>query len=324
MVTSLFSAKAETEQVISSNSQKMALLEAPANVDVNAGAKGGTISVSGDALVSEMGPEGSEADSATKLEAINNEITTYKVKSGDTISGIADKYNVSTNTILWANNLSRTSKISIGQTLVILPVSGVQHKVASGDTLASIAKKYKGSADEIMAYNNVTEKELKIGDIVVVPDGELVPSSSPKASTIASTPSRVVSSALGVGVASAKSVAGYFTRPIKGGTKTQGIHGTNGVDLADSCGTSLYAAAAGVVTVSANGGYNGGYGKYVVISHSNGSQTLYAHLLSADVAEGTSVNQGDVIGKLGNTGRVYGATGCHVHFEIRNGGRNPF
>jgi murein DD-endopeptidase MepM/ murein hydrolase activator NlpD len=102
--------------------------------------------------------------------------------------------------------------------------------------------------------------------------------------------------------------------------KTQGIHGHNAVDLASSYGTNIMAAADGTVIVAKIGGWNGGYGNYVVINHPNGTQTLYAHMSSISVSVGQGVTQGESIGRMGETGD---ATGVHVHFEIR-GAPNPF
>jgi murein DD-endopeptidase MepM/ murein hydrolase activator NlpD len=165
---------------------------------------------------------------------------------------------------------------------------------------------------------------VKIGDIIVVPDGEL-PSSAASSKTTApvvATTKKLASVSIAAGVAN--STTGYFMRPLVGGVKTQGIHGNNGVDLADSCGTPLYAAASGKVIVSKNNGaYNGGYGNYVVINHDNGMQTLYGHMESVAVDLGATVTKGQYIGTLGNTGKVHGVTGCHVHFEV-HGGKNPF
>jgi murein DD-endopeptidase MepM/ murein hydrolase activator NlpD len=315
LMTSIFSAEASTNQETKANSQKMALLEAPTNttVQVKEEKTKHVTMLDNSALVADAAVFGEGTDLAVTQKA--TEITTYKVQSGDTISDIAEKFGVSVNTILWANNLSRSSSIKVGQNLVILPISGVQHKVASGDTIQAIAKKYKGSVEEVMAYNNLDNETLKIGDIVVVPDGVL------PASAVPAKPKTGVTARL---ASASTETSGYLIRPIAAGIKTQGIHGSNGVDLADSCGATVFASAAGTVTVAkGNGGWNGGYGNYVVISHSNGMQTLYAHMQSVSVSEGDVVNQGAVIGALGNTGKVYGATGCHVHYEVR-GGRNPF
>jgi len=116
-------------------------------------------------------------------------------------------------------------------------------------------------------------------------------------------------------------VPGYFSWPVGGGVITQGLHGWNAVDIGAPSGTPVYAAAGGTVIVArSGGGWNGGYGNYVVISHSNGTQTLYAHLSRVLVSAGQGVGQGDTVGKVGATGE---ATGPHLHFEVR-GAANPF
>ena len=109
--------------------------------------------------------------------------------------------------------------------------------------------------------------------------------------------------------------------PLSVYVKTQGLHGYNGVDLAAKTGTPIMASASGEVIVAKSGGYNGGYGSYVVIQHGNGSQTLYSHMSSVSTYKGATVVQGQVIGTVGSTGK---STGSHLHFEIRNGIRNPF
>ena len=85
-----------------------------------------------------------------------NEIIEYVVRSGDTISSIAAKYDISLNTILWANDLSSKSIIKIGQKLVILPISGVVYHIKNGDTLSEIAKTYKSNSSEIIAFNELS------------------------------------------------------------------------------------------------------------------------------------------------------------------------
>ena len=329
IVTSFFTAKAASaSDIIPESSQKMALLEAPVNADVNAARTSSDMLTEGSALT----PNGSPDANDTLVPQTNNEIKTYTVQQDDTISGVAQKFGVSANTIIWANNLNRTSALKVGQTLVVLPISGVQHKVVSGDTLQSIAKKYNGDADEIASYNDVQNNTLKIGDTIVIPDGELSVTTSSgttasvKTSSSSTTSSKPRTVAAGASISSGTTDgSGYYMRPIVGGIKTQGIHGNNAVDLAEACGSDIYASAAGTVIVAKNdGGWNGGYGNYIVISHDNGSQTLYGHMQALAVSVGTTVTQGQMIGLLGNTGKVSGVTGCHVHFEIRNGIRNPF
>ena len=119
----------------------------------------------------------------------------------------------------------------------------------------------------------------------------------------------------------ASEYAGYYLRPIVGGVRSQGIHGYNGIDIAAHVGTPILASASGDIIISKEGGWNGGYGNYVVIRHANGTQTLYSHNSRNAVGIGEHVVQGQVIAYVGATGRT---TGPHVHFEIRGGPRNPF
>lgn len=237
-------------------------------------------------------------------------ISVYAVHKGDTLSQIAKMFGVTTNTIAWQNDL-RGGLIHEGQTLVILPMSGVQHTVKKGDTIVSIAKQYKADADEIRDYNGLAEgANLSVGDVVMVPDGEIAsPSISPSLSP--RNPLR--------GGGGPEYIA-YYLRPIVGGRKSQGLHGYNGVDLANYYGAPVMASAAGTAIIARSGGYNGGYGSYVVISHENGTQTLYAHLSQVGISVGQSVIQGQYIGNIGSTGK---STGPHLHFEIR-GAKNPF
>lgn len=262
------------------------------------------------ALLSASGPTGGVAE-MTDLQAQTaaGTISTYTVEEGDTIASISAKYGISSNTILWANQMTRKSKLKIGQTLVILPISSVKHKVVKGDTIAKIAKKYHGDVDEIISYNGLEDGKLTAGEIVIIPDGEMPATPIPPKST-KGTPNKY----------SGPSIAGYYTYPAPGTHKSQGLHGHNGVDMAGSIGLPIRAAADGVVIVSNFGGWGGGYGNYIVVKHSNGTQTLYGHLSRINVSVGQSVDQGQAIGALGNSGK---STGPHLHFEVR-GARNPF
>ncbi len=239
----------------------------------------------------------------------NGQVSLYVVRPDDSLSRIAEMFKVSANTIIWANDLDRDGDlIKPGQILVILPISGVQHTVVKGDTLASIAKKYEGDLEDIVKWNGLDpEATLALGSVVTIPDGMMAK------------PARTDNNS-GKIVGSGPEYAGYYRRPIDGGVKTQGIHGYNGVDLAAAAGTPIYAAADGTVIVSKTGGWNGGYGNYVVIRHGNDTQTLYAHNQKNAVVVGERVVRGDIIGYVGSTGK---STGPHVHFEIR-GAKNPF
>lgn len=301
-----------SQKVVETSSVKLHSSQTPAlraalNLDPNPAKGGGDITVVGGvALQSEIGPSGTLADIEVARPGAD-QISTYVVREGDTLSQIADLFNVSTNTIIWSNDLKRGSLITPGQTLVILPVSGVTHTVLKGDTLASIVKKYEGDIDEVLEFNGLTEgASLTVGDSIVIPYGH-APHSSVSTSAIASGTGGPV-------------LEGYFLRPIVGGRRSQGIHGYNGIDIAAPTGTSVLASASGEVIISRAFGYNGGYGQYIVVKHPNGTQTLYAHLSANYAFVGQWVVQGQVIGEVGNTGR---STGPHLHFEVR-GATNPF
>ncbi|MFQ5540650.1 MAG: peptidoglycan DD-metalloendopeptidase family protein [Candidatus Paceibacteria bacterium] len=301
------SAGSEPAPVLHSSSGTPAL-RAALNVDPNPAKGGGDIAiVGGVALSAESGPSGTLADIEVARPGAD-EISIYVVREGDTISQIAELFGVSTNTVVWANDLRGTT-IHPGQTLAILPVSGITHTVAKGDTLASITKKYEGDLAEVLEFNGLVEgASLAVGETIVVPYG-VVPQAVGTISTTAV--------ARGTG---GPYLEGYFLRPVVGGSKTQGLHGYNGVDIGAPTGTTVLASASGEVIISRTGGYNGGYGQYIVIRHPNGTQTLYGHLSQNYVFAGDYVVQGQVIGAVGNTGR---STGPHVHFEVR-GAANPF
>ncbi len=249
---------------------------------------------------------------------ISDTISVYEVKKGDTLADVAKLFKVSVNTIIWANNLTSRS-ITKGDTLIILPMTGIKHAVKKGDTIAGIAKKYRADAQDIASYNGTSvDAELAVGDVILVPDGEIEVTQTPKVAT-KSKSSKVVHTKI-LDVFSYSAPGDFFTRPVVGGRKTQGIHGHNGIDIASAPGTPILAAASGRVIAAKVGGYNGGYGNMIIISHEKGIQTVYAHLRSVGVSVGQNVEKGEQIGELGNTGR---STGPHLHFEVR-GAKNPF
>ena len=293
----------------SHNSQTVALLEPAVNLDPTPGRGGGDIAVvDGEALYAETGPSGTPAELAERSSS--SQISIYTVRSGDTLSEIAEMFDVSVGTIAGANNIQGRI-IHPGQELVILPITGIQHTVAKGETLASIVKKYEGDLEETANYNELaSDASLAVGQIVIIPDGVI--SASPSSSG-----SLPTSPLLG---GSGPAIAGYYLWPVAGGAKTQGLHGYNGIDIGAPSGTSIFAAAQGTVILARSGGWNGGYGSYVVVQHGNGTQTLYAHASSVLVSVGQQVAQGQTIAKIGMTGKV---TGPHLHFEVR-GAKNPF
>ncbi|MDB5225659.1 MAG: peptidase family protein [Candidatus Adlerbacteria bacterium] len=264
--------------------------------------------------MAQEGPSGTAADIAARPQS--SAVSVYTVHAGDSLGAIAQMFGVSVNTIKWANDL-KSGTIHEGQELVILPVSGVRHKVQKGDTVASLAKKYQAQEEEIREHNDIVGN-LVVGQELLIPNGTLA--SAPAAKPAAAV--KKTGSGAGASVAAGgPAISGYYGWPVAGGIITQGIHGYNGIDIGAPNGTTIFAAAAGTVVVAiSNGGYNGGYGNYVVVQHANGTQTLYAHMSRVLATQGAAVGKGEVIGLVGSTGR---STGNHLHFEVR-GAANPF
>ncbi len=276
-----------------------------------------SLTISGDsALIPHSGPIGTITDIGNTPPP--DRISVYVVRQGDTLSEIASMFGVSVNTIIWANNLTSARDVHPGETLVILPISGVERTIIKGDTLKSIAKKYNADAEEIAQYNGLDSSQpLTLGSTIIIPGGEFTTPSAPTTPTKRA--SRSIHEPYLGGGGSAQ--PGYYVNPILGGLITQGLHGWNGIDIGASRGTPIHAAADGIAIISRdNGGWNGGYGNYVVIAHDNGSQTLYSHMKNTIVSSGQSISAGQIIGYVGSTGL---STGPHLHFEVR-GAANPF
>jgi murein DD-endopeptidase MepM/ murein hydrolase activator NlpD len=264
--------------------------------------------VTPNSLKSIGGPELEDGDIAAE------DMSVYVVRKGDTIGQIAEMFDVSVNTILWANDLKKGAPLKEGDTLLILPISGVQHTVAKGETLATIAKKYKVDTITITSFNGLDiNAVLAVGDELIIPDAEMPNDAAP---------STKPGSKPGIGIVKngpSKVISGFFINPVPElKRKSQGLHGKNGVDLAAPTGTRVLASGPGKV-IFAKYGWNGAYGNLVILQHANGTKTLYAHLSQINVSSGQQVDRGQVIGLVGSTGR---STGPHLHFEV-HGAKNP-
>lgn len=295
------------------NSQRYPLPSYPANTSLLASTQGiSTPPPIADGKI--LSADLAAVNTVLSHEAVNTQISVYIVRDGDTISDVAKMFRVSVNTVLWANDLTSRSILRTGQSLVILPVTGITYVIKSGDTVQGIAKAHGADVDDILNYNDITlSSKLRIGDELLLPNAE------PTAPTVVARPSATGSLSL-VG-SNLPSYSGYFACPLPGAHITQRVHGNNGVDLASPKGTPILATAAGSVIINrANGAWNGGYGNFVVVLHSNGTQSLYSHMLRSAVSAGQKVTQGQIVGYVGMTGQT---TGPHVHFEIR-GAVNPF
>lgn len=306
----------------SQSSGEVRLLSSANTADPKSNQGGGDILVEEGALLS-SGPFAAD----DFVSGNGGQISVHTVRecteeSCETLSHIADMYGVSVNTILWANDIDDPRHVQEGDDLIILPITGIRHVVKSKETLNSIAKKYGGDTKEkaeamisdIIDYNRLASaNDISVGETVVVPGGVMHTATPKKTNTSSRSVARSSSSG-------SSASSGSLIHPVPGAIRTQGIHGYNAVDLAAAAGTPIRAAAAGEIIVSKSGGWNGGYGNYVVIKHSNGAQTLYAHNSRNAVLAGTRVAAGETIGYVGNTGR---STGSHLHFEVR-GSSNPF
>ena len=239
------------------------------------------------------------------------EIIQYEIQSGDTVSTIAKKFDVSDDTIYWENNITPKTVLKPGDKLRILPVSGIRHSVTRGETVESIAKKYDVSAQAIVdwPFNTFVNDEnfaLAVGQSLVVPDGvkpDEVPV-APRQYLARQTPDA------GTIVAS-----GQWVWPVAGRITQFFVWYHPALDIANKEGPAVVAADSGKVIAVISQRY--GYGNHIIIDHGNGFQTLYAHLSSFGVTEGQSVGKGSTIGAMGSTGR---STGTHLHFEIRKDG----
>ncbi|OGE19118.1 hypothetical protein A3J19_00495 [Candidatus Daviesbacteria bacterium RIFCSPLOWO2_02_FULL_41_8] len=239
-----------------------------------------------------------------------SEIIEYKVESGDTLSSIAGKFGISTDTIRWGNNLTG-DQIKPGQVVKILPVTGISYTVKSGDTLESIAKKFSSEAQAILdfPFNDVPDDlSLKTGQLLIVPDGtppetKIPARARPQPAYLAQGPSSPAFAAPG---------GGQFIWPV-GGSLTQYYSWYHpGIDIANRSGPAVAATDGGTVIV-AGWPDSTGYGNRVVIDHGNGYTSLYAHLANIYVSAGQTVSRGQLIGQMGSTGR---STGTHTHLEI--------
>ncbi len=243
----------------------------------------------------------------------------YTVKEGDTIASIAANFNISVNTVLWANGLNSREVIKVGDHLTILPVTGVQHTVTSGDTVLALANDYDAKVSDIVEFNNLGDgSRLSIGQKIIIPDGYITPETAPQ---IVPSDTRIArDSEEGPTPPPAPVTGSGFIWPTTTRSISQGFRwGHTGLDIDNRSRPPVFAASDGTVEFT---GWLGGYGNLLILNHGGGLTTYYAHLDKFYVTKGQSVAKGAAIAKMGSTGR---STGPHVHFEVRRNGRpvNP-
>lgn len=233
----------------------------------------------------------------------------YTVERGDTLSTIAEKFGISVETIRWANNLF-SDNITVGDSLKILPVTGIEYKVAKGDSVYSIAKKLDTDAQKIVdfPFNDFANPEtfsLVEGQMLIVPDGVKPAEQSTFRRQVYIASGPVTISGLG------------FTWPVHGIISQFSSWYHTALDIAAAYGTPVVAAQNGIVSSVSVGTWDFGYGTNVYVRNGD-VETHYAHFSGVNVSAGQQVSAGaTVLGWIGMTGRT---TGPHVHFEVRKGG----
>lgn len=262
----------------------------------------------------------------------------HMVEAGESIESIAQKYHVKPDTIRWSNSFPPGLGLQPGQQLVILPVDGVLHTVARGQTLLAIADLYDRPLEDIIRQNHIQGGVIIAGQELIIPggrpilqrpsDGGVSPGMQPKPKPSVpgvSKPTTPPSPKAPTGAVATAS-AGIFQNPCNQCSITQYYHpGHYALDIQTKGDIRpIFAAEAGTV-IRAENGWNGGYGNVIEIDHGNGVVTLYGHNEVLYVQSGDTVTRGQEIAKMGRTGRVYGATGIHTHFEVRVNGvkKNP-
>lgn len=249
---------------------------------------------------------------------IRSDFTEYKIREGDSVGSLANRFGVTVNTILWANDLTSKSYIKPGDTLSIPPYSGYTVEVKDGDTLQKLAAKHEGDFDatlEALEGNEI----IPVGSKIVIADGQpyIPPPPTPVQTAYAgssgSSANLFQQRNLPAGV-----TAGNLNWPV-GCRNTPSTYYGHGLarDIACPSGTPIYAAEAGTAYIRNSGGYGGGYGNYVDVVHGGGMTTRYAHMSAFNISSGQAVSRGQVIGFVGSTGR---SSGPHVHFEVQING----
>ncbi|HPP88100.1 MAG TPA: M23 family metallopeptidase [bacterium] len=233
---------------------------------------------------------------------------THIVKEGESIWSISKNYDISLETLLSFNNIKKNI-ITVGQKLIIPSMDGILTKVEKNDTIQKIAKRFNVKENAILKANRLKSgAELKVGQEI------FIPGSQPRelARLAAQEIRRQRRQKTGVSFiwpAASRNISSYYGWRIHPIYNRQIFH--QGLDISGPIGTKIYAAEEGRVYFR---DYITGYGKVVIIKHNQGYSTVYAHLSRFNVKVGQWVEQGEVIGYMGMTGKV---TGSHLHFEVR-------
>jgi murein DD-endopeptidase MepM/ murein hydrolase activator NlpD len=222
----------------------------------------------------------------------------YKVQRGDSVSSIAQRFGVSVGAIIASNDIRNARRLQEGAILRIPNIDGIPYQIQRGDSLSRISTSFNVPLEVILDVNDIKSDNIRPGETLFIPGARMND------------------------IDLRMSLGELFMFPLPGrrhvtsnfGMRKDPISGVlqfhNGVDFRANVGTTVMASMDGIVSVV---GENWLYGKYIIISHSNGYKTLYGHLNSFSVKQGDRVARGRKIGESGNTGY---STGPHLHFSI--------
>ncbi|MBA4374944.1 MAG: hypothetical protein C0401_02075 [Anaerolinea sp.] len=259
------------------------------------------------------------------------DIIEYEIVKGDTLFGIAEKFGLKPETLLWSNRHilgDNPNNILPGVAILIPPFDGAIHQWFTGDGLNGVAKFFNVTPNVIIDWPGNHLDRSTLGDLSLpnIPEGTFVfvPNGYGEFTDWLPTFTRenaATASTLGPGFCGA-----ILDGPIGNGTFIWPSTETwlsgfdyspstnhNGIDIAGKIGNAIFAVDDGVVVYS--GWNNNGYGNLIIVDHGNGWQSVYAHLDTMAKGCGDYIYQGDVIAGLGNTGN---SSGPHLHFELRN------
>ncbi|MCC6323965.1 peptidoglycan DD-metalloendopeptidase family protein, partial [Candidatus Nomurabacteria bacterium] len=298
------------------------------------------------------GPLGTEVNSKSFAPS-ETKFDVYMVKKGDTLDSIAKINKVSKAAIIYANNdIKRSDLTKVGQPLVISPLRGVMYTVKKDETAQIIAKRYGLSVGDITEYNVLAKaSDLKAGDSIILVglDSNAIakadkiekdkknkkiaekdntptqipstPTQTPKSDPVPTIETPEIKPDTGTGPSGKISKGYIWPFPSGVGSVSQGLHDDRAMDMRAPKGTPIYAVASGTILIARPTGWNGGFGLYVVMNFDNGDQAIYGHMSKVTAIQGTHVNQGDIIGYVGSTGK---STGPHLHIGFHGGSANPY
>jgi len=246
----------------------------------------------------EMDARGSGDINMSELPILKSVQTkSYEVQKGDTLSEIAAANSIDVGTLISFNKIENVRRLRAGSSIMVPDLDGIPYTVKAGDSLEGIASKYKVTLESILDANDLQTAVIKQGQKLFIPGASISEYDYRKA----------------MGTLFVYPVYGHLTSGY--GYRNDPFTGVKrmhyGVDLANQTGTAVKASMEG--TVAAIGNQPNGYGKYVVLKHGQGYQTLYGHMSTIMVRMNQYVYQGQKIGEVGNSGR---STGPHLHFSL--------